>query len=59
MSTSYPSAYAPHGSLYKFIDPARLVIKDVFSMPNSSIITIHSLAITVERMLITTDIESC
>ncbi|KAM7119849.1 HHIP-like protein 2 isoform 2-T3 [Ciconia maguari] len=23
MSTSYPSAYAPHGSLYKFIDPAR------------------------------------
>uniref|UniRef100_A0A672VBY9 HHIP like 2 n=1 Tax=Strigops habroptila TaxID=2489341 RepID=A0A672VBY9_STRHB len=25
LSTSYPSAYAPHGSLYKFIDPARLV----------------------------------
>ncbi|XP_065486958.1 HHIP-like protein 2 [Caloenas nicobarica] len=23
MSTSYPSAYAPRGSLYKFIDPAR------------------------------------
>ncbi|XP_065535890.1 HHIP-like protein 2 isoform X6 [Lathamus discolor] len=23
LSTSYPSAYAPHGSLYKFIDPAR------------------------------------
>ncbi|XP_027497417.1 HHIP-like protein 2 isoform X1 [Corapipo altera] len=23
MSTSYPSAYAPHGSLYKLIDPAR------------------------------------
>ncbi|KFP81761.1 HHIP-like 2, partial [Apaloderma vittatum] len=23
MSTSYPSAYVPHGSLYKFIDPAR------------------------------------
>ncbi|NXT11182.1 HIPL2 protein, partial [Prunella fulvescens] len=23
MSTSYPSAYAPHGSLYKIIDPAR------------------------------------
>uniref|UniRef100_A0A8C4UZU1 HHIP like 2 n=1 Tax=Falco tinnunculus TaxID=100819 RepID=A0A8C4UZU1_FALTI len=23
MSTSYPSAYGPHGSLYKFIDPAR------------------------------------
>ncbi|XP_062462075.1 HHIP-like protein 2 isoform X3 [Pezoporus occidentalis] len=23
LSTSYPSAYAPHGSLYRFIDPAR------------------------------------
>ncbi|NWR60766.1 HIPL2 protein, partial [Bucorvus abyssinicus] len=23
MSTSYASAYAPHGSLYKFVDPAR------------------------------------
>lgn len=23
MSTSYPSAYAPHGSLYKLVDPAR------------------------------------
>ncbi|XP_006029250.2 HHIP-like protein 2 isoform X3 [Alligator sinensis] len=23
MATSYPSAYAPHGSLYKFVDPAR------------------------------------
>ncbi|XP_040468185.1 HHIP-like protein 2 [Falco naumanni] len=23
MSASYPSAYGPHGSLYKFIDPAR------------------------------------
>ncbi|KAM9564623.1 HHIP-like protein 2 isoform 1-T1 [Guaruba guarouba] len=23
LSTSYPSAYAPHGSLYKLIDPAR------------------------------------
>lgn len=29
MSTSYSSAYAPHGSLYKFVDPARLVINDV------------------------------
>lgn len=32
MSTSYPSAYAPHGSLYKFVDPARLVTKDVFNV---------------------------
>nr|XP_056708305.1 HHIP-like protein 2 [Euleptes europaea] len=23
LATSYPSAYAPHGSLYKFVDPAR------------------------------------
>uniref|UniRef100_A0A8C0GMT1 HHIP like 2 n=1 Tax=Chelonoidis abingdonii TaxID=106734 RepID=A0A8C0GMT1_CHEAB len=23
MATSYPSAYAPHGSIYKFVDPAR------------------------------------
>uniref|UniRef100_A0A8D2LJT0 HHIP like 2 n=1 Tax=Varanus komodoensis TaxID=61221 RepID=A0A8D2LJT0_VARKO len=23
MATSYPSAYAPHGALYKFVDPAR------------------------------------
>lgn len=32
MSTSYPSAYAPHGSLYKLVDPARLVTKDVFNV---------------------------
>nr|XP_005307008.1 HHIP-like protein 2 [Chrysemys picta bellii] len=23
LATSYPSAYAPHGSIYKFVDPAR------------------------------------
>lgn len=39
LSTSYPSAYAPHGSLYKIVDPARLVIKDGFSLPSSFIIT--------------------
>uniref|UniRef100_A0A8C3R3Z8 HHIP like 2 n=1 Tax=Cyanoderma ruficeps TaxID=181631 RepID=A0A8C3R3Z8_9PASS len=26
VSTSYPSAYAPHGSLYKLIDPARTAL---------------------------------
>uniref|UniRef100_A0A8D2LKK8 HHIP like 2 n=1 Tax=Varanus komodoensis TaxID=61221 RepID=A0A8D2LKK8_VARKO len=33
MATSYPSAYAPHGALYKFVDPARLVHFEIPDYP--------------------------
>lgn len=47
MPTSYPSAYTPRGSLYKLIDPARFVIKDVF--PCKFFYSYHSPAITVKE----------
>lgn len=46
MATSYPSAYAPHGSLYKFVDPARLVLVKVwFFFASCFVITTHSVVV--------------